>query len=284
MNNPPIIWSVRGRRLDLRGRALVMGILNVTPDSFSDGGRFSEVAAALEQAGRMIGEGADMIDVGGESTRPGAAPVGEEEELRRTIPVVEALRRDWDGLISIDTSKAAVADAALAAGADVVNDVTGLRGDDGMAEVCRRSRAGVVVMHMRGEPRTMQASPAYENVVAEVRAFFEERLATLGRAGIGEEQLCFDPGIGFGKTLDHNLQLLAGISELVLAGRPLLVGLSRKSFIGRLLDDEEVGSREWPTVALTAYTREKGAMIHRVHRVRENREALRMTEGILGDA
>lgn len=284
MTNPSPTWALRGRLLELDRRALVMGILNVTPDSFSDGGHFNSVEAALGQARRMVAEGADLIDIGGESTRPGAAAVGEAEELRRTAPVVEALRREWDGLISIDTSKAAVAEAALQAGADVVNDVTGLRGDPRMAEVCRGADAGVVVMHMRGEPRTMQADPVYGDVVREVRAFFEERREALLAAGLREEQLCFDPGIGFGKTVAHNLQLLAGLPDLLVPGRPLLMGLSRKSFIGKVLGDGDVGLREWPTVALTAYTRERGAMIHRVHRVRENREALRMTEAILAAA
>ena len=284
MTNPPVTWSLPGRRLDLSRRALVMGILNVTPDSFSDGGRFAGIEEAMGQARRMIREGADLIDIGGESTRPGAAPVEEREELARTIPVVKALREEWDGIISIDTSKAAVAEAALEAGADVVNDVTGLRGDPRMAEVCRAGDAGVVVMHMRGEPRTMQADPVYDDVVAEVRSFFEERLRELVAGGLREEQLCFDPGIGFGKTLEHNLQLLSGVGELLLPGRPLLMGLSRKSFIGKLLGSDAVEQREWPTVALTSYTREKGAMIHRVHRVRENHEALRMTEAVLGAA
>ncbi len=283
MTNPPTIWNVRGRRLDLSMRGMVMGILNVTPDSFSDGGRFASLEAAMAQARRMVGEGVDIIDVGGESTRPGADPVGEEEELRRTIPVIGALREEWEGLISIDTSKAAVAEAALEAGAGIVNDVTGLRGDAGMAEVCRKSGAGVVVMHMRGEPRTMQANPEYGDVVEEVREYFEERLGRLRVAGIEAEQMCFDPGIGFGKSLEHNLALLEGTARLVVPGRPLLVGVSRKSFLGKLLGSEEVAVREWPTVALTAYTRERGAVVHRVHSVRENREAMRMVEAIMGE-
>ena len=257
-----------------------MGILNVTPDSFSDGGRFVGVEAALEQARRMVAEEVDIIDVGGESTRPGAASVGEEEELRRTIPVVEGLRREWAGLISIDTSKAAVARAAIQAGADIVNDVTALRGDEEMAELCRETGAGVVVMHMRGDPRTMQRDPQYDDVVEDVRMFFEERLEALKEAGIPEEQVCLDPGIGFGKNLEHNLALLKGVPRLLVPGRPLLIGLSRKSFLGTLLGDADVAVREWPTVALTAYTREKGAVVHRVHAVRENREAMRMVEAV----
>lgn len=258
-----------------------MGILNVTPDSFSDGGRHAGLAAALEHARRMIGEGAEIIDVGGESTRPGAAEVGLEEEIARTRPVVAALRAEWDGLISIDTMKASVAAAALEAGADIINDVSGLRADPAMAGLCEASGCGVVVMHMQGDPRTMQRAPAYDDVVGEVRGFFEERLATLVAAGIDPEALCFDPGIGFGKTVAHNLELLRGMGELGVGGRPLLLGVSRKSFIGRVLDSAGVTDREWPTVALTVWAREAGARIHRVHEVKPNAEALRMVEAIL---
>lgn len=275
-----MIWRLKDREVDVAQRGLIMGILNVTPDSFSDGGLYLETEAALAQARRMIAEGADIIDVGGESTRPGAEPVGETEELRRTVPVIEAVRAEWDGLISIDTTKAAVARAALEAGADLVNDVSGLRGDARMMDVCRESGAGVVVMHMQGEPRTMQANPRYDDVVEEVRAFFAERHGTLTSAGLDPERLCFDPGIGFGKTLAHNLALLARLDRLAVHNRPLLIGLSRKSFIGKLLGDEDPGLREWPTVALTAATRLKGARIHRVHAVRPNREALRMAEAV----
>ncbi|NIP98810.1 MAG: dihydropteroate synthase, partial [Akkermansiaceae bacterium] len=190
-------------------------------------------------------------------------------------------RGEWDGLISIDTAKAAVAEAALSGGADLVNDVTGLRGDHRMIEVCRESGAGVIVMHMQGEPRTMQAAPHYEDVVTEVRAFFENRWKVLTGAGIEAECLSFDPGIGFGKTLEHNLALLAHLDRLVVHERPLVVGLSRKSFIGKVLGDNAPELREWPTIALTAAMRGKGAMIHRVHAVRENREALRMMEAVL---
>jgi dihydropteroate synthase len=207
---------------------------------------------------------------------------------------VRRLRAEWDGPISIDTTKSGVAEAALEAGADIVNDVTGLRGDVRMADVCRASGAGVVVMHMQGEPRTMQRNPHYEDVVKEVREFFEERLAVLGAAGIEAGRICLDPGIGFGKTLEHNLALLRSLGELVRGDRPLLIGLSRKSFIGRLLAGglrapeasaaaADFSLRKWPTVALTAWARASGALIHRVHDVKENREALRMMEAILED-
>ena len=259
-----------------------MGILNVTPDSFSDGGDHFRIETALDHARRMIAEGAGLIDIGGESTRPGATPVSAAEEIARTLPVLAALRAEWDGLISIDTTKALVAKAALAAGADIVNDVSGLLADAEMAGICAASGCGVVVMHMQGRPQTMQTAPRYADVVAEVRAFFAERLQTLTAAGIDPAALCFDPGIGFGKTLAHNLSLLRGLGEISVAGRPILLGVSRKSFIGQILETTDLDAREWPTVAITSAAREKGVMLHRVHSVRPNVEALRMTEAILG--
>ena len=268
--------------LDLSHRAQVMGILNVTPDSFSDGGAHFEVERALAHARQMIAEGAQIIDIGGESTRPGAATVLVDEEMARTVPVIAALREEWDGLISIDTSKATVAEAAIAAGADIVNDVSGLLADPAMAAVCARSGCGVVIMHMQGSPQMMQKSPSYRDVVLEVRRFFAERFTTLTAAGIDPLALCFDPGIGFGKTVDHNLALLRALGEISVAGRPLLLGVSRKSFIGKILASDDLTAREWPTVAITSDTREKGVMLHRVHAVRPNLEALRMTEAILG--
>lgn len=257
-----------------------MGILNVTPDSFSDGGLHPNQSAALNHAREMIAQGGEIIDIGGESTRPGALPVSADEEIKRTVPVVAALRADWDGLISIDTMKAEVAAAALAAGADIVNDVSGLRADPEMPGVCAASGCGVVVMHMQGEPRTMQQAPYYQNVVAEVRDFFSERMESLVTDGIHPDALCFDPGIGFGKTLEHNLALLRALENLSPSGRPLLLGVSRKSFIGRLLEDDDLSPRDWPTVAITAMARDKGVMLHRVHEVRTNLEALRMVEAI----
>ena len=277
-----MIWKIRRAKLDLTHRAQVMGILNVTPDSFSDGGAHFLKETALIHARQMIAEGAELIDIGGESTRPGAASVAVDEEIARTVPVIAALREEWGGLISIDTSKAAVAEAAIAAGADIVNDVSGLLADPAMAAICAKSGCGVVIMHMQGSPQTMQKSPRYQDVVAEVRSFFEERFATLTAAGIDPLALCFDPGIGFGKTLDHNLALLRALGEISVAGRPLLLGVSRKSFIGKILASDELDAREWPTVAIASNAREKGVMLHRVHAVRPNLEALRMTEAILG--
>lgn len=276
-----MLWKTRRRTIDLSTQAEVMGILNVTPDSFSDGGCFDGIEAALHHARQMVAEGAAIIDIGGESTRPGADPVAARDEIARTAPVIEALRREWNGLISIDTSKASVAAAALEAGADIINDVTGLRADPLMTELCVKSGCGVVVMHMQGTPRTMQQAPAYQDVIAEVRAFFEERLKTLTAAGIQQEALCFDPGIGFGKNLDHNLTLLKALDKLSPATRPLLLGISRKSFIGSLIGEPDITLRDWPTVAITANAREQGVMLHRVHEVKPNLQALRMIEAIV---
>ena len=276
-----MIWKTRRATLDLTHQAQAMGILNVTPDSFSDGGDHFNIEIALEHARRMIAEGAALIDIGGESTRPGSLPVPAAEEIARTVPVVAALRAEWDGLISIDTSKAAVAAAALAAGADIVNDVSGLLADAEMAKICAASGCGVVVMHMQGRPQTMQAAPQYADVVAEVRAFFAERFETLTAAGVDPAALCFDPGIGFGKSLEHNLALLRALGEISVAGRPILLGVSRKSFIAQILNSADLAAREWPTVAITSNAREQGVMLHRVHSVRPNVEALRMTEAIL---
>ncbi|MCW1885754.1 dihydropteroate synthase [Luteolibacter flavescens] len=274
-------WKTARTRLDLGQRGMIMGILNTTPDSFSDGGSHAGVEAAVAHARQMIADGAAIIDIGGESTRPGAGEVAVAEEIARTAPVIAALRAEWAGAISIDTMKASVAAAALEAGADIVNDVSGLTADPDMERVCVESGCGVAVMHMQGDPRTMQVAPDYEDVVAEVRRFFEERLLSLVAAGIDAEAICFDPGIGFGKTVEHNLALLRALANLNVGGRPLLLGVSRKSFIGRVLGSTDLADRSWPTVAITAWAREAGAMIHRVHEVRPNTQALRMTEAIL---
>jgi dihydropteroate synthase len=276
-------WSLNGRQLDLgeNGRAEVMGILNVTPDSFSDGGQFEQISRAMRHAREMISQGALIIDIGGESTRPGAEEVEAGEEIARTLPVIEALRKEWDGLISIDTKKASVAAAALAAGADIVNDVSGLTADTEMLSVCAGSSCGIVVMHMQGKPETMQDAPEYADVLAEIRGFFEERLATLAEAGIDAERICFDPGIGFGKTLEHNLALLRGLSGLAPAGRPLLLGVSRKSLLGKLCGGAEPADRDAATFVVTALARQQGVMLHRVHEVKGNLDALRMAEELV---
>ena len=283
METPSLPWRCGDRVLDLEARGEIMGILNVTPDSFSDGGRFVDVGAATAHALVMLDEGAGIIDIGGESTRPGADEVKADEEIRRVIPVIEAIREARpEALVSIDTSKADVARAAVDAGARIINDVTGGLGDLDMIATMAETGAGVVLMHMQGTPRTMQADPHYEDVVAEVRAFFEERYHTATAAGIGPETIAFDPGIGFGKTVDHNLALIRHLDSLVVASRPLLLGVSKKSFIGKLLGSDRLEDRARPTVALTAYGREKGVPLHRVHDVKPNVEALRMTEAILG--
>ena len=279
-----MIWKTRRHPIDLTRRGRIMGILNTTPDSFSDGGHHLQLGAAMDHARLMIAEGAEIIDIGGESTRPGAPAVSMDDEIARATPVIARLRTEWDGWISIDTSKAGVARAALEAGADIVNDVTGLTGDPEMPGICVAGRCGVVVMHMQGDPRTMQEAPRYGNVVDDIRDFFDERYAHLTAAGLDPEAICFDPGIGFGKTLAHNLELLRSLDRLAAQNRPLMLGVSRKSFIGKLLGDGDLDSREWPTVALTSLGREKGAMIHRVHAVKANEQALRMTEAILHGA
>ena len=275
-------WRFGSHDLDLTDRGLIMGIVNVTPDSFSDGGRYLDTGRAVEHALALIAEGADILDIGGESTRPGAEPVEEAEELRRVLPVIRAVRSQTQTLISIDTMKAAVARAALDAGADIINDVTGLRGDAAMLRVAAASSAGIVVMHMTGTPQTMQSNPHYDDVVTEVRSWFESRLHLLENAGVAPERVVLDPGFGFGKTLEHNLALMRELPQLSVSDRPLLVGVSRKSMIAKVLHSDAMEDRFWPTIALSAYAREHGARIVRVHDVKPNREALRMMEAILG--
>jgi dihydropteroate synthase len=257
---------------ELLPRPSVMGVVNVTPDSFSDEGAFLHPRAAIAEARGMLEEGAAIIDLGGESTRPGSEGVPLDEELRRVEPVLAALA---DAPVSIDTSKAEVARRALEAGAVLVNDVTALRGDPELAGVVAGSDACLCLMHMLGEPRTMQDEPRYDDVVSEVKAFLEERLAFAVEAGIDEERVCLDPGIGFGKTVDHNLELLARLDELVALGRPVLVGASRKRFLGRLLGDDDALTgpvSAGVAVAVLAYVR--GAAIFRAHDVKEHVEAL----------
>ncbi len=257
-----------------------MGIVNVTPDSFSDGGLFLEPEAAIAHGEQLVRDGAEILDVGGESTRPGAEPVDVEVELARTQPVVA----DLEGLgytVSIDTSKAAVAEAALGAGAEIVNDVTALRGDADMAALCAERGATVVLMHMAGEPRTMQEDPRYEDVVDEVKAFLAERVGTAVAAGIDEEKVWVDPGIGFGKTLEHNLELLRRLGELRELGLPLVVGTSRKSFIGKV-DGSEVEQRIGGSVATAVLAAADGADVLRVHDVAETAQALRVAKAVLG--
>jgi dihydropteroate synthase len=251
---------------------IVMGVVNVTPDSFSDGGAWLDPAAAIAHGRELVAEGAAILDVGGESTRPGAEPVPAQEELRRVLPVLEGLA-DTPARRSIDTSKAGVAQAALAAGATLVNDVTALRGDPAMAPLLAAHDCGVCLMHMLGEPRTMQRDPRYDDVVDDVKAFLAERLAFAVAQGIAEERIWLDPGIGFGKTIAHNLQLLARLDELVALGRPLVVGTSRKSFLGAITGRGPL-ERVPATIATNVLALAAGARVFRVHDVAEARDAL----------
>lgn len=251
----------------------LMGIVNVTPDSFSDGGLFLDPQAAIDQGLRLVADGAAILDIGGESTRPGATPVTEAEELRRVIPVVQGLAEQSGVPISIDTMKAGVAREALQAGAQVVNDVSGLLADPQMEAVCAESDCGVIIMHMRGTPQTMQADPQYTDVVQEVRGYFDGRLRTLGERGLAAERLMFDPGIGFGKTAEHNLSLLSHLNDLRSGGRPLLVGHSRKRFLKRLLG-REVDERSAGTLGVALAMASQGVDLIRVHDVAAIRDAL----------
>jgi dihydropteroate synthase len=260
--------------------ALVMGIVNVTPDSFYDGGRFMGAAAAVAHALELVEQGAEIIDVGGESTRPGAESVGEAEELRRVMPVIEALNGRLKVPLSIDTVKPAVARAALAAGASIVNDVAANRDDPGLWTVVAETGAGYVCMHAQGTPQTMQAQPVYGDVVAEVGEFFSRRIGRLGDCGIRREQVILDPGIGFGKTVEHNLQLLGATRCFKRLERPLLLGVSRKSFIGNLLG-VPLGDRLPGALACACLAVAAGVQIVRVHDVAETVQAVRMTEAIL---
>ena len=273
-------WKTRRRAIDLRHDGIIMGIPHATPDSFSDGGQH-EGEEAVRHAIRMQQDGAQIIDIGGESTRPGAAKVTVEEELSRVIPVIKKIREVSDVLISIDTSKAEVARKAIEAGADIVNDVSGCTADPEMISVCAETGAGIVVMHMQGTPQTMQDKPDYADVVSEVRAFFNERYATLTKAGVANDAICFDPGIGFGKTDTHYLTLMNALTEMAVQDRPVLLGVSRKSMIGRILEIEDAEDRDAATVALTTFARLSGCKLHRVHDVRKNYDAMRMIEEVM---
>lgn len=353
-----MFWRTKIGEIDLTSRALVMGILNVTADSFFDGGKFLGVEDAVAHAASMAADGAEIIDIGGESTRPGAEPVSAEVEMERVLPVIQRMKDEVGRMnsedaklhpssftphpcpfISIDTSKAVVARAAIERGASIINDVTGLRGDPAMIDVARETGAGVIIMHMQGTPRDMQRKPIYDDVVAEVREFFRQSFRRAVTSGIHPMSIAFDPGIGFGKSVTHNLLLLKNLAALRVGERPLVLGVSRKSFISKVLagaaaqserggakpirlaslaqdkldgveephgiknglnpastdfsrgsstplrsprNDNALDERFWPTVALTSFGREHGANVLRVHDVKPNCEALRMTEAILG--
>jgi dihydropteroate synthase len=274
------VWRIAGRDVDVSGRGIIMGVLNVTPDSFSDGGDHFSTDKAVEHGLQMAAEGARIIDVGGESTRPGAEPVSAEEEADRILPVIEKLGAQSDVLISVDTSKGAVASTALDAGASMINDVTGGRGDTEMMPLIARRGAAFVIMHMQGTPQTMQIAPHYQDVVSEVADFFRQQYGRALECGVEPMAIAFDPGIGFGKTLEHNLELLGVLAHLRVNDRPLVVGVSRKLFLGRLTGSSKMEDRLAPTVALTALLRSRGAEIFRVHDVKENLAALRVAEAI----
>ena len=258
----------------------VMGILNITPDSFSDGGRFLTLTAALQQAQRLIAEGADIIDIGGESTRPAAQSISAAEELDRIMPILVKIRQEWPILISVDTSKAEVMREAIAAGVDIINDVKALRNDNSLAVVASATKVRVCLMHMQGEPRTMQQNPYYANVVDEVKVFLLERVQACLTAGISPNRLWLDPGFGFGKTIEHNLLLLKNLAALTQLGYPLVVGVSRKSFLGQLLN-KPVTERLYGGLALAVLAISQGAQIIRTHDVAATVDALKVTHAVL---
>jgi dihydropteroate synthase len=275
------IWKIGDKSVDLSKSGMIMGVLNVTPDSFSDGGEFFATDAAIAGGIRMALEGADIIDVGGESTRPGSEPVSVKEELQRVVPVIKKLCAEINISISIDTSKPEVASVALDAGASIINDVTAGRGDEKMLPLAAERTAAIVLMHMKDEPRTMQKNPHYEDVVTEVADFFRQQYGRALECGVDPMTIAFDPGIGFGKTLKHNLTLLKNLERLRVHDRPLVVGVSRKSFLGKLMNSSEMSTRAAPTIALTGILRVRGADILRVHDVKENVAALRAAEAVL---
>ena len=274
-------WPCQDRVLRLGERTLVMGILNVTPDSFSDGGDFSDPSAAVDRALEMAAQGADIIDIGGESTRPGAEPVRAEEEIRRTVPVIERIREQSDVFISIDTMKAEVAKQAIAAGADIINDVSAFEADAGMVAVAAETQAGAVLMHMKGSPQTMQDNPVYGNVVTEVCSYLQGRLAFAARHGVERARMAIDPGIGFGKTVEHNLALLRGLPELSKCGSPVLVGASRKRFIGHVLGRSDPAERVAGGLGVAAWAVLQGAHILRVHDVIDTCDVCRLVDTLL---
>ncbi len=275
-SEPTFEWRLRDRVLTIGRRPLIMGIVNVTPDSFSDGGQFLSTDAAVAHGLQLIQDGADVLDIGGESTRPGASPVSQDEELRRVIPVIERLAAQVRIPISVDTSKVEVARQAVASGASIINDVTALTGDVEMPRVALETRGGLVLMHMQGTPQTMQLDPRYDDVVADVLRYLEERLFALERLGIGAETIAIDPGIGFGKSYEHNLDLVARLEEFRRLGRPVCLGVSRKGFIGKALGRPgPVEHRAAGTLGVLFHALAHGsAQIMRVHDVAATRDAI----------
>jgi len=277
---PSRLWNIGRSTLTLNGDTRLMGIVNVTPDSFSDGGDFLDPDRAVQHGLQLVSEGAEFLDIGGESTRPGAEPVGVDEELKRVIPVIQGLREKTHCLISIDTTKSQVAREALSAGADIVNDISGLTFDPQMIEVCAESNCGVIAMHIKGTPQTMQDDPVYDDVVTDVKQFLASRLSAFTSAGIAEERVMLDPGIGFGKTATHNLELMQNLTSIRALGRPLLVGHSRKRFLKQILG-REVEERTAGTVGVSIALRMLGADLLRVHDVRAVKDALTACETLM---
>jgi len=272
--------NFRHRKYNLAERTHIMGVLNVTPDSFSDGGKFSNLEKAVSQALKMTDEGADIIDIGGESTRPGSQPVSLEEETKRVIPVIEALAKKIQVPISIDTYKSQIAQKALEAGAELINDISGLKLDSEMAKLVAKYNVPVIIMHIKGTPQNMQENPYYENVTKEIRDYFEERINFADSTGIKEENIILDPGIGFGKRFEDNLAILKNLKEFKKLDRPLLVGLSRKSFIGKILD-LPVEERLEGSLGALAYSIMQGANIARVHDVKESVRVAKIVDATL---
>jgi dihydropteroate synthase len=271
------IWQIRDRQLTIDHLPLVMGIVNVTPDSFSNGGNYLDADAAVAHGLELARQGADLLDIGGESTRPGAVPVTPAEELRRVVPVVQKLASQTSLPLSVDTAKAEVARQCLAAGAHIINDVTALTGDPGMPQVARDMGAGVVLMHMQGTPQTMQQAPQYADVVAEIFTYLEARLHRVRADGIATEQVVLDPGIGFGKTAAHNLEILASLRQFQRLGRPVCLGISRKAFVGKLLGDRPIGRRLAGSLGAVCYAMSQSAVqIVRVHDVEATKDAVTM--------
>jgi dihydropteroate synthase len=282
-----VIWKIRDQTLDVSQRTLVMGVLNVTPDSFSDGGKFFPPEKAVAHGIEMADAGADIIDVGGESTRPNAEPVGEKEEWQRVLPVIEALSSKISAPISVDTTKARVAKAALEAGASIINDISALRFDEKMVEIAREFRAGVVLMHMQGTPKTMQNAPKYDDVVAEIIEFLRDRIEFCVKNGVEFERIAVDPGIGFGKTVGHNVEILQKLGAFSVLERPILVGPSRKSFLGKLLGlprmvrgEREPSERIFATAAAVSCAILRGAHVVRVHDVAEMRDVAQICDAL----
>lgn len=272
--------SFRNFSMDIPHRTYIMGILNITPDSFSDGGLYLEKSIAIKRAKQMVEDGADIIDIGGESTRPGAEPVSLAEELNRTIPVIESLAKEIKVPISIDTYKSVVAERAINAGASIVNDISGLRFDPKMAEVVAKYQVPVILMHIKGTPRNMQKEPFYENVIVEIKQYLEDSIKIALNSGIDKDKIIIDPGIGFGKTFEHNLEIINKLSEFSTLGKPILIGPSRKAFIGKILNDAPPQERIEGTAAAVAISIINGANIIRVHDVKQMVKVAKVADAI----